>query len=234
MNGPDDQDEGILPLLVSAMNAREQDGARVSRILHDDVGQVLSAIGLQLDLLRMDLAENLDESLRRIGEIQKILDHAMSRVRDLSYELNPSIVERTGLQFALDRLVGRYQSEFSGNIRLLFDSSIRVPVSVATALYKIAEQAIENAVQHSGASQVEVLVKPSRNGIALEVRDNGTGLPETPSGQPLKGLGLYTMKYYASQAGLLFSVAGLPEKGTIVRAIYRIEKVQADSAAERK
>ncbi len=216
-----DQERVLANLLVSVMNAREQEGARISRVLHDEVGQVLSAIGLQLDLLRMDIKENLEEGSRRIAEIQKVLETAVGQVRDLSYELNPSIVERTGLPFALDRLVGRYRKAFSGNIRLLFDSSARVPVKPATALYKIAEQALENAVQHSGGNQVEILVKPAKHGVTMEIRDNGKGFPSEGDSS---GLGLHLMKYQADQAGIQFSVASVPEKGTIVRAIFRTSR----------
>jgi signal transduction histidine kinase len=218
-----DQERALANLLVSVMNAREQDGARISRLLHDEVGQVLSAIGLQLDLLRMDIKENKEDGSHRIDEIQKVLETAVSQVRELSYELNPSIVERTGLPFALDRLVGRYRRGFDGSIRLLFDSAVRVPVKPATALYKIAEQALENAVQHSSGSQVEILVKPAKQGVTLEIRDNGKGFPtEKDAG----GLGLHLMKYQAAQAGIQFSVASVPEKGTIVRAIFRTAEVR--------
>ncbi len=223
-----DQERALANLLVSVMHAREQEGAHISRILHDEVGQVLSAVGLQLDLLRMDLQENPSGSLSRIVEIQKVLEQAVTQVRDLSYELNPAIVERTGLQFALDRLRGRHGKAFGGTIRLFFDPSVRVPLEVATALYKIAEQALDNAVRHAQAAQVEVLVKPSKHGVALEVRDNGIGF--SPGQSP--GLGLHLMRHYAAQAGLRFSVASAPERGTIVRAIYRASKLQGGSAPE--
>jgi signal transduction histidine kinase len=182
------------------------------------VGQILSAIGLQLDLLRMDLTEDVEAASQRIAGIQKVLETAVDQVRDLSYESNPSIVERAGLPFALDRLVGRYRKAFAGGIRLLFDSSVRVPVEPATALYKIAEQALDNAVAYSGGAQIEILVKRVKHAVALEIRDNGKGF--TPE-QESTGLGLHLMKYQASQAGIQFSVASAPEKGTIVRAIYR-------------
>src|ERR1017187_7867549 len=104
-----EEERSLAHLLVSVMHAREQEGARISRILHDEVGQVLSAVGLQLDLLRMDLDEQSVETPSRIVDIQKVLEQAVGQVRDLSYELNPSVVERTGLQFALDRLVGRHR-----------------------------------------------------------------------------------------------------------------------------
>jgi signal transduction histidine kinase len=216
-----DQERELANLLISVMHARDQEGARVSRILHDEVGQILSAIGLQLDLLRMDIKEDVEAAGGRIADVQKVLEMAVDQVRDLSYESNPSIVERAGLPFALDRLVGRYRKAFAGGIRLLYDSSVRVPVEPATAMYKIAEQALDNAIAHSAGAQIAILVKPARRGVALEVRDNGTGFsPEQHS----TGLGLHLMKYQATQAGLQFSVASAPEKGTIVRAIYRVAK----------
>jgi signal transduction histidine kinase len=227
-----DEERSMANLLVSVMNAREQEGARVSRILHDEVGQVLSAIGLQLDLLRMDLHENIEESSKRILEIQKVLEQSVAQVRDLSYELNPAIVERTGLQFALDRLAGRHRKGFAGKIRLLFDSSVRLPVETATALYKIAEQAIDNAVVHSGATRVEVLVRPVKQGVSLEVRDNGRGFSREEEAAVNKGLGLHLMRYHADQAGLRFSVASSQEKGTIVRAIYRVAKSPGSPATD--
>jgi signal transduction histidine kinase len=216
-----DQERELADLLISVMHARDQEGARISRILHDEVGQILSAIGLQLDLLRMDLKEDVEAASQRIAGIQKVLETAVDQVRDLSYESNPSIVERAGLPFALDRLVGRYRKAFAGGIRLLFNSSVRVPVEPATVLYKIAEQALDNAVAHSGGAQIEILIKPAKQAVALEVRDNGKGFSP---GQKSTGLGLHLMKYQAAQAGIQFSVASAPEKGTIVRAIYRAAK----------
>src|SRR5437016_5432946 len=67
-----------------------------ARVLHDDIAQVLSAAGLQLDILRMDFAEVVPSIASRTNEIQKLLDHAVKGVRDLSYELNPSLVGGVG------------------------------------------------------------------------------------------------------------------------------------------
>jgi two-component system sensor kinase FixL len=227
-----DEERSLASLLVSVMNAREQEDARVSRILHDEVGQVLSAIGLQLDLLRMDLNDNAAGSSKRILHIQKVLERAVAQVRDLSTGLNPSIVERTGLQFALDRLVGRYRKDFHGTIRLLFDSSVRLPVQAATAVYKIAEQAIENAVVHSGATRIEVLVRSAKPGVSLEVRDNGAGIAPEHQALDKEGLGLHLMRYHSTQAGMRFSVASIAEKGTIVKAIHRVRKSRGSQNAK--
>ncbi len=217
-----DQEKALTSLLVSVMNAREQDGARVSRMLHDDVGQVLSAIGLHLDLLRMDQAENQAAAAGRITEIQHMLETAIGRVRDLSYELNPSVVERAGLQAALERLTCRYRPECKASIRLSYDPAARVPAAIAAAMYKIAEQALDNAVRHSGACNIDIHVTNAKAGLSLAVRDDGSGfLRKGPRGEA-PGLGVHLMRHYAAVAGLRFSLASAPGKGTIVKAIRKV------------
>ena len=101
-------------MIVSTINAREVESNRVSRILHDEVGQVLSAVGLLLDVMKLDFRNHVPEITDRVSEIQKMLDHAVKQVRSLSYDLNPSVVERAGLQMALDRLAGRYREKICG------------------------------------------------------------------------------------------------------------------------
>jgi len=219
------EQRSLAELLVSALQAREQEGARVSRFLHDEVGQVLSAIGLQLDLLRMDIEDNVAGCSRRIVEVQKVLETAVAQVRDLSYELNPSIVERTGLKLSLERLIGRFQKDFQGVVHLQYDSSVRLPLEVATAMYKISEQAVENAVKHAGAEHIDVIVKLGRLGVTLEVRDDGAGFRTDRKELENKGLGRHLMQHHAAQAGLRFSVASMPDQGTIVRVIFRPGRV---------
>ena len=105
---------------------------RCRRFLHDSVGQNLTALGLQLDLMRMDLETVSPDICRRIGEIQKLLEEMMEEVREYSYELNPSTVERAGLRPALDRLVGRIRERFAGTLRLNVDPSLKLDPKVAS------------------------------------------------------------------------------------------------------
>jgi signal transduction histidine kinase len=208
-------------LLVSVINQREQEYTRISRLLHDQVGQVLSAVGLQLDVLRLDLQAQVPEIVGRTAEIQQMLEEAVTQVRALSFELNPAIVERAGLQFALDQLAGRFRKNFKGGLRLLFDSSVHLPLEVSNALYKIAEFAIDNAVQHAACTQIEVLIRPAQKNVTMEVRDNGSGFPYAQVRKQSPGLGLLLMEHYASQGGVEFSVKSTPGRGTIVRASFR-------------
>jgi signal transduction histidine kinase len=211
-------EQDLRSTVLGALKAQEFDRSNVSRFLHDTVGQNLTALGLQLDLIRMDFEGLSTEVGGRIVESQKLLEQIMEEVRDYSYELNPSAVERTGLRSALDRLVARVRGRFPGTIRLNIDPSVKLEKTVAQAMYQIAKEAVDNATQHSCCSAIEIAVKSSRAGGFLEVRDNGHGFDPADVSRGYRGLGLLSMEQHAAQAGLGLSVVSTREAGTVVRA----------------
>ena len=204
--------------VLSALKAQEFERTMVSKFLHDSVGQNLTALGLQLDLIRMDLESISPDTCKRIGEIQKLLEEMMESVREYSYELNPSTVERAGLRPALDRLAGRIRTRFPGSLRLNVDPSLKLDPKMASALFQILQEGVENAVQHSGCSAIEIAVKSTRTGTVLEVRDNGRGFDPADLVSGRRGLGLLSMEHYAAQAGLELAITSTRETGTTVRA----------------
>ncbi|MGH9627628.1 MAG: sensor histidine kinase, partial [Bryobacteraceae bacterium] len=197
--------EFLTRMLVSTINAREEESSRVSKTLHDEVGQVLSAVGLQLEAMKLEFRERVPEIVNRANEVQEMLEQAVKQVRMLSYDLNPAMVERAGLHGALERLVERCRDRFGGSIRFVFDSSIRAPFEVGNAWYKIAEHALENALQHSKATRITVHVKPVPGSMMLEIRDNGIGFDISEESTSLPGLGLLLMKHYAKHASMRMS-----------------------------
>ncbi|MBC7924355.1 MAG: hypothetical protein H7039_01740 [Bryobacteraceae bacterium] len=217
-------------MIVSAINAREVESARVSRLLHDEVGQILTAVGLQMDVLKLDYRGEIPEITPRIHEIQKMLDQAVEQVRTLSYDLNPSIVERAGLYSALDRLVGRFRSRYKGSLRFLWDPALRVPVQVGNIWYRIAELGLDNAVTHSGAERIELQVRSSARQFVLEVRDDGCGFESDAVASQATGFGLLLMEHYATQVPLALEVRSKPGQGTVVRAAWARAKSNTESA----
>ncbi len=211
-------EEELRHTVLGALRATEFQRSTVSRFLHDSVGQNLTALGLQLDLIRMDMEATSPEICERIGEMQDLLETMMESVRAYSHELNPSAVERSGLRSALDRLAGRIRERFAGSLRINVDPSLKLDPKLAAAFYHIGEEAVENAVQHSSCSMIEIAVKSTRNCIFLEVRDNGRGFDPADLEQGRRGLGLLSMEHYAAQAGLDLAVASNPGHGTTVRA----------------
>ena len=205
---------------LRVMKSQENDRVRLTELLHDDVCQALSSTGIQLDLLRMDLESDVPGVGGRVAEIQKNLDCVIRRVRDFSYEFNPAIVERTGLRTALDLLAGRTRSLFAGQFRLLQDSTVHFLPQVASAVYRIVQEAVENAIYHASASSISVMLKNTRQGPTVEVRDNGKGFDSADVLHCGRGLGLLAMEHHAALAGLELSITSRPGEGTLVSAVY--------------
>jgi signal transduction histidine kinase len=206
---------------LALLTERDDEKARAAKLLHDEVGQVLSAAGLQLGVLRLDFQQRAPGLAARITEIQDMLEKAMEQVRELSYELNPQIVERAGLRGALERLAVRLQQRSTAPIRLYFDAARTLPPSVASAVYRVAEQALDNAVRHSGGRLIRIRVAQKRHTTSLEVRDNGRGFPADKLQGHGSGIGLLLMGHFAAQAGMPLLINSTAGKGTIVRITHR-------------
>ncbi|MGD0500062.1 MAG: histidine kinase [Bryobacteraceae bacterium] len=204
--------------VLGALKSQEFERRMISQFLHDKVGQNLTALGLQLDLARMDLESAAPAASARIVEIQRVLETMMGEVRDYSYELNPAIVERAGLRSALDRLAARAGERFNGTVRVNADPSLKMNPKVAAAMYHIAQEAVDNAVQHASCSAIEIAVKSTKTGCSIQVGDNGKGFDPADALSGRRGLGLLSMEHYAAEAGLSLSVKSSGETGTFVRA----------------
>jgi signal transduction histidine kinase len=213
-----DSEASLARMLVALVNERDLELARVSRLLHDEISQVLSAVGLQLDVMRMDFAPLVPEIAGRTAEIQSVLEQAIVHLRDLSYELNPSVVERAGLQSALDRLVGRIRQSFAGHIRLHYDAIARIPTAPATVLFKIAEYAVEQASKQPGCKQIEIHVKRAQGEFVLDVTDDRPKRAKPGPVDSPQAIGKLLAEYYAAQSGVTLTENHVPARGTTVRA----------------
>jgi signal transduction histidine kinase len=214
----------LAQMLFAAMNEHEAALSRVSRLLHDDVSQVLSAVGLQLDAMRMDFGQEAPGIESRATEIQELLELAIEQLRDISNELNPSTVERAGLQFALDRLIGKARGEFAGTLRLHFDTSLRVPSVLAKAFYKITECALDLAMGKPECSLIEIKMKRAQSEYVLQISDNA---PANDADR--EPLGRLLMDYYASKNHVTLKTERLPGKGHIIRASFPLPAIAHES-----
>jgi len=197
------------------ISEHEESAERIGQMLHDDVGQILGGVGLQLEGLRLDCKDH-PEIAARLIELQGALEEAMSKVRSLSSELHPSTVARAGLRFAMEQLAGRNFSPAS--ITLQFDSRVRLPRDIAKAFYRVAEYAVEHAVRHAHATLVEIQVKQSPPGAVIEVRyDDSAGMPAPKN---LDRIELLMLHHHAARAGIPVTVEWAPGQGTIVLATY--------------
>ena len=206
-------------LALAALEHEQSERGMLARVLHDEVAQILSGAGLQLDILRMDLQERVPEIVSRTAEIQSLLDRVVRHIRHLSYELSPDIAKRAGLQPALGLLVGRFRKVFPGGLRLDYAPSIRIPVEVEVAMERIAEEAVSNAIRHANCDEIRIIVKPTVDGAVLQVRDNGIGFDYERELRVPRGLGLLMMDHCAKKAGLDLKFQRREGGGFLVSAV---------------
>jgi signal transduction histidine kinase len=138
------------------------------RVLHDQVGPLLSAAGIQLDLLRSDFPE----SGPAVGVVLLALEEAMERVRALSRELNPPPAAYLGLKKALSSLVESQCDSFAGAIRFSYTATLMPPHDAAAAVYEAACGVLGRAVSDRSASRIAVSVRGARS-LTVAIESNG-------------------------------------------------------------
>jgi signal transduction histidine kinase len=195
----------------------EQD--RAGRRLHDETGQNLSSLGLQLGVLASEFQDRAPELAGRIREIQELLDTTMSEVRDISAVLNPSTVDRTGLRFAIEDLIERRASQFAGGLTMEFPQGSPVERPAARALFRVAEPSLDLAAS-GGATTIHMRVVPAKLGWILEVLYD---VPSPPVVDELKAnvrLTLLLLQYQSLRAGVEIIFDATPAGGSLLRAAY--------------
>ncbi|HUA66675.1 MAG TPA: CHASE3 domain-containing protein [Alphaproteobacteria bacterium] len=194
--------------------AQEAERARVARDLHDGVGQQLGGALFLSDLLRRDLAERAAVESSRAADVHALIVAALNQVREVSREFYPVPAEPDGLMMALQNLAARVAHD--RKMDCVFDpDSAELPDNPALSnhLYRIAQEAVNNALKHSGATRIVLKLAANADYVELSVCDNGAGLP--PDGRAA-GLGLQTMRDRASLIGGKFVIENAPEGGVRV------------------
>jgi signal transduction histidine kinase len=181
-----------------AISEREQ--TRFGAELHDGLGQQLTAIELRCQSMKEDLPASRADLRKQISEICQFLREAIAQTRSLARGLSPVNLGSGGLVEALGELAGRMSRE--GGIQCAFDCSSPVlwgDNHAAGHLFRIAQEAVNNAVKHSGATEIGVRLTNNGGVLHLEISDNGQGLPKAR--QLNQGIGLQIMKHRASIIG---------------------------------
>lgn len=193
----------------------EHEQRKIGQDLHDGICQELAAIAFALSSVRDDLAVRDHNETARLDEVLDMLRDAISETRNLARGIFPAQLEEIGLAAMLDELVCSMR-RLQG-IDATFEMQGEVQISdpeVATHLYRIAQEALGNAVKHGGAPRVWVSLTRRDDMITLEVADEGGGLPQEPL-QP-QGMGLKTMDYRARIIGASIEIRNKSDRGVSV------------------
>jgi signal transduction histidine kinase/ligand-binding sensor domain-containing protein len=214
----------ITALNESLMKAQEQERTRIAGELHDGVMQQISALSLMLGTAKRKIHSDL-EAKAEIGDVQKKLIHMGTEVRQLSHGLHPASLKDDGLAAALCGYCDEFSRVRSISVSCEADDSAGdLSRGAALALYRIAQEAMGNAVTHGGAQHVDVRLARSNGLVALTVTDNGKGFDANRIGG-LRGLGLISMRERARQLNGRFVLSSEPGRGTTVQVTIPFRRV---------
>jgi PAS domain S-box-containing protein len=208
------------------IEAQEAERQVIARELHDEIGQVLTAVRINLQSIKRSAQPG--SQLLSIDDSLVIVDGALSRVRELSLNLRPSVLDNLGLSSALRWYVDRYaqRSGIVADLKSNLEEGRRLRVELETACFRIVQEALTNVARHSQATQVWVQLTSSNGTLDLKVKDNGVGfdvdrlLKDT---LPARALGLRGMEERAVAARGSFKIDSVPTRGTEVRVSFPLK-----------
>jgi signal transduction histidine kinase len=168
------------------IRAEEEERARVSRELHDGLGQLIAALTLELEAMRAQAPESLQP---RIDDVRTLANQIGTDIRRMSHELRPAILDELGLHDALSALVRRMSRPPRLTVELTVRGNLIVlPADVRLTAYRVVQEALTNVVRHSGASRAEVNVDLDAHALRIAIADNGRGVADNAEGFGLTGL----------------------------------------------
>ena len=199
---------------IKLIGAQEDERRTIARELHDEVGQVLTALQVELTLAQRHLAaKGLTE--RPLTEAQLLADGALATVRDLSQLLRPAVLDDLGLPAAIDAslrgLARRHEIKVELSHRGMAD---RLSPETEIAAYRIVQEALTNVARHASAAHCRVRLTRLPGTLQVEIEDDGTGFDPERAPVPASGFGLIGMRERAAMLGGSLQVLSAPGAGT--------------------
>lgn len=215
-------EEARTQLLRRLVAAQEEERSRLSRELHDKMGQHLSALALNLELHKNSLGENARDAAQ-LDKLSELAEELSQEMRGLAWELRPPELDQLGLREALACYVEQWSRRSGIPVDFVStgDAYGRLMPEAETALYRVCQEALTNVLKHAGASGVTLVLERSAEQLVLVVEDDGRGfdveaLLDEPTGR--KRLGLMGMKERVEFAGGSFGVESAAGAGTTLVA----------------
>jgi len=203
-------------LSAHLLRFQEEERERISRELHDQLGQLLTAIGMDVDWVQNHYPENLTPVRERLEEAAHLVQQAIEATRELCATLRPEGLDGPGLEAALRKYIAEFERRSELSIRFSSHLSLRdIPPGTATNIYRIVQEALNNVVRHAQATKVSVDLQHTEQGLIVSVVDNGKGFESAKVSDP-QALGLVGMQERAQLVGGSLEVHSTPGTGTCV------------------
>lgn len=205
-------------LSVFLQTVREEERTRIARELHDELGQVLTALRIDIDWLQRKIGDHEQTIPGKLTAMSQLVNRTVESVRRIAADLRPGMLDDLGLAAAIEWQVEQFRSRNGLDCELAMNrEEFELDDQLATSVFRIIQEALTNVARHARASRVTVVVEEADNGISLEVTDNGRGFEPSPQGLK-KTYGLLGIRERVKMLGGHVEILGRPAQGTIVRA----------------
>jgi PAS domain S-box-containing protein len=212
-------EENLRQLSNKVLTVQEEERKHISRELHDEIGQALTAVNVSIAMLRTHGAD--DESFRRkVDTAQRLLEQSMNMVHQFARELRPSMLDHLGPVAALQNYVKTF-TERTG-IKANIEGTVSVDQlnnQQGTVLYRVAQESLTNVYKHAQATQVRIRLRQLPRAVCMEIADNGRAFsqPKQTNGNGRQPLGLLGMQERVRLVNGQFAIESVPRRGTTVR-----------------
>ena len=228
--------ESLRELSNKILRAQEEERKRISRELHDEVGQSLTAISVALTTLNNAGAWDSGASSQNLAQTQSLLQETMKTVHGFARDLRPAMLDELGLLPALRSYLKAFASRTGLRIEFCANPiAEQLDGDAKTVLFRIAQESLTNVTKHAQAGAVEVIIQKLKDGICMEVADDGKLFPSDPtdSGKHAGRLGLLGMQERVRLVNGQFSIKSQPGKGTRVRVTIPLNLPGRPSARDK-
>ena len=214
-------------LSKAANEALEAERRRTARELHDELGQSLTALKMDLESLRAALPPQQPELAERALAMHALLDGTIAATRRIAADLRPLMLDDLGLAAALDWLTHNFSKHTGIATDLVIDDSVaQVPEPIASALYRITQESLTNVAKYAQANRAEIRLERDGDWVQLRVRDNGRGIE--PADQDKRGaFGLLGIRERVTLLGGELAISGETGRGSEVRARIPLAATEA-------
>lgn len=207
--------EMLRELSAHAESAREKERARIAREIHDELGQALTAMSMQVALLRKRCAAQSDVA-EQLSSLRELIDRTLNSVRAIATDLRPAVLD-LGLVTALEWLAQEFHNRTGIRCRFEHGDEPALDKDLATALFRIAQESLTNVARHAHAHHVRLTLNYDDTGwLRLEVNDDGIGLDVLRAAEA-KSFGLRGIRERVQMLGGIVAIDGQPGSGTLIR-----------------
>jgi signal transduction histidine kinase len=214
-------EQQLRELTASMRGLREEEQARISRELHDELGQVLTALQLEVSWIGARLNPEQIEIRRKLDSMRAAIAGAVEDVRRIAGDLRPAALDELGLAAAIDWQLKKFRDLTGVAIELnLSHEEFAIEEKIAVAAFRVVQEGLTNAARHARAGKVKVTARHQSNRLTLEIADDGDGIAEseTAGAGTRRGGGLVGMRERVQQLGGSLTIDSAPGQGTTVLA----------------